>query len=570
VYEFFSLIPPSAKEQRKKLKHQYQLQNKKFLDAEREKDKNKFGELGLIMKGLGERFEEIGDYYFASQAYLQWGRANDEPLRGTDADLKTAHDAYLKAVQAREKLELLDIHHAQTKERQQHLEAAGFGDPAKGPPKAAEPKEGAAITLAPTFELVEEIEEYRRPLFTADSLYLMWSTVQLRGKGTSTKFNGMKDSPTVLRVGSAEVMVDTDGDGEGDVEVPMTGKLVPVQVPIGSGDGQRQWGFLAAVGGTRDTYNGIQYNASASDEYMSIYVAPAGSVVADLAGTQVRIFDDNMDGIYGSAPMSWAHTGLVPHWEENYQYDFDSVVVGAEKAAQPWSEFLRIGAAWYRMESADTGLAIKATPMLDLTTGKLKLDLKGLSADWVVVRGAERSKYENCFFEIAGNRGGVEVPVGMYSLVAGQVSKGSKAQMAKALIVPGRNAPSWTVAPGETTEVELGAPFGFAFDTTEDAESLTVVGDSVAITGSGGESYQRLWNCVVRPEVSIREAGSKRGSKPEDMSGAGTQEELAEKGFQYAWFPYDLVLEKKSAEDHEAMLLEKKNKLFGKIESEWR
>jgi hypothetical protein len=396
---------------------------------------------------------------------------------------------------------------------------------------------------------------------------MMWPNIQMREKGTSTKFQAIKDSPTVMRIASSKVMVDENGDGEGDVEVPMTGKLVPIHVKLGSGETEREWGFLAAVGSNRDTLNGIQYNASPSDEVLVIYVAPAASMVADVNGTEIRILDDNMDGIYGSPPKDWGFLGLI---QDYFQRDGDSVVIGDSTVAVPWSEYLEIGDRWYRMESAESGVEIKATPVLDVVTGKLKLDLKGLEADWVVVKGMDKSGHENAYFEIANAKSGVNVPTGAYQLFAGQVSKGKGAQILKALMLPTRNTPTWTVEAGKTTAVKLGAPFGFDFHVSQDATTATVVGESISVTGSANESYQRLWNCAVRPEASMREAGSKRGSKGEDMRGADTQEELGDKGHKYAWFPFDLVLEKKNDKDVEVQLVSKKNKLFGKIESVWR
>jgi len=570
VYEYYSLLGAEEKRHRKTLRAKYDVQNKNFLEAEAAKDKTKFGELGMQMKALGESFEQIGDYYFGSQAYLFYGRAFDEALRGSDADLKMAHDGYLKSWELREKIGLKDIYYAQAKERQSHLEAAGFGDPAKGPKSPAGPAEptlGATITLAPTFQLVEEVDEVQRPMYTADPVYMMWPSVNMRAKGSSGKFLAMEPSPEVMRTGSAKVEVDTDGDGAGDVEVPMTGKITPVQITLGSGDTERQWGFLAVVAGDRDTFNGIQYNGAPSDDLLQLYVAPGGSLVADVAGTPIRIFDDNMDGLYGSPPKRWAYAGLI---DGDVQADVDSVQIDGAKVAVPWSEYLEIGGAWYQMESADSGVEIKATPVQDLETGKLKLDLKGLDADYVIVKGVDKSRWENAYFDIASVKSGVTVPAGAYQLFSGKISKGKKAQMMKALMLPTRNTPTWTVEAGKTTTAKLGAPFGFDFHVSQDANSATVVGVSISVLGSANESYQRLWNCVVRPEVSMREEGTKRGSKGEDMKGPGSQQELADNGFNYAWFPYDLTLEKKDDERVEVQLFEKKNKLFGKIESVWR
>jgi seryl-tRNA synthetase len=130
-------------------------------------------------------------------------------------------------------------------------------------------------------------------------------------------------------------------------------------------------------------------------------------------------------------------------------------------------------------------------------------------------------------YDLAAAKLGLAVPAGSYQLFAGQVGQGSKLQKMKALVLPAKNAPPVTVRPGETATFELGAPFTFDFSVHQDATKLTVVGDSIAIKGKGGETYQRLWNCVVRPEVFTREAGKKRGSKGESMKAAESQQEVA-------------------------------------------
>lgn len=570
TYEYFSLLRPEIKEHRRKLKVKYDVNHKKFIKAEEAKDKNQFGGIGMEMKGVAEGFAEIGDHFFASQAYLFYGKAFDEFLRGSDADLRRACEAFEKCVQSREKIGLKDQLYSQTRERYLHLEKAGYGDPEKAAGAAAKgstPTEAsAALPIATTFEVVSDLTAYRRPFYNGDELYAMWLGLYFKDKGSSSTFAQMQDnSPKVFRTGASKVEVDVDGDGQGDVEIPLTGKITPVQFTLGEGEERREWAFLSAVGGQRDNYNGIQFNLSPSDENMTVYIAPAASLVGMVGATPIRVFDDNMDGVYGSDPMEWGHLGMV---DEVFQTDLDSVVVGSSKVAQPWSEYMKIGEGWYKMASAKGGMEITATPVADVETGTAKLSMKGVKADWLVVRG--NGTYENSFFEIAASKG-TEVPAGRYELVVGQVSKGKKTQMAKALVVAGRNTPVWTVEPGKTTTIQLGGPFGFDFEIEQDDENVTVFGDTIAVTGSADERYLRLWNCVVRPEVSLREAGKKRGGKGEAMKRAATQEEVSDHGYKSAWFPFDMVLpKKKSGTDMEAQLFEKKNKLFGKIESVWR
>ena len=155
-------------------------------------------------------------------------------------------------------------------------------------------------------------------------------------------------------------------------------------------------------------------------------------------------------------------------------------------------------------------------------------------------------------------------------LECGQISKGKRQQMMKALIVPSDNTRSWTVPDGETITMELGAPFDFSFKYDQDEETISVDGKSIFITGAAGESYQRLWNCVPTPELISRKKGTKRGKELQKLRHAGSQQEL-DQGWEWAWYPFNATIEKsKKGEIVELQLFEKKNKLFGKIESEWR
>jgi hypothetical protein len=86
----------------------------------------------------------------------------------------------------------------------------------------------------------------------------------------------------------------------------------------------------------------------------------------------------------------------------------------------------------------------------------------------------------------------------------------------------------------------------------------------------GGERYERVWGAVSQPAVSYREKGAKRGSKGEEMDVIKDQDALY-KSRKAAWFPIDVTLDKRpSVTEVEVQLVEKKNKLFGKITSIWK
>ena len=167
------------------------------------------------------------------------------------------------------------------------------------------------------------------------------------------------------------------------------------------------------------------------------------------------------------------------------------------------------------------------------------------------------------------------VPVGKYKLFFGLIRKGKKQQVMKSLILPGRRTPAWIAEAGKTTVVPFGAPYSFDFSQTLKDGMLTVKGSSVTLIGASFERYERLWNCVAKPELAWRKAGTKRGSKPEkfpileDLNARDEQGKSHDPG--ETFHPLDLTVETKlkDTEGVEVQLIEKKNKLFGAIESAW-
>lgn len=580
VYEYFSLLEPSLKVERTKLKSRYDKAQREYVaNLQGAKDSSKFNLLSGTFEGLAQAFEVIGDKYFASQAWILQGSCNREDVRGADADLYATCAAYKKAVADREEIELKDNYWSQTKQKYESLANQGFdrekptgaepstgGAPSGPPAPASEPaSSGAAITAAMGFARVTDPFQFERPTYYDDELYQTWNYLYLQGRGSSTKVNTLGPlSPTAMRVGANEIRIDADGDGEGEIQVPITGNLEPVEFEIGAGAERRRWACLTTLGTDKEYYQAMQINLAPTDDSYQLYFVPAASVVGEIGGESVRVFDDNGDGIYGTTePPTWQHRGIH---EGDFQPELDSIAIGSSKRARPWSEYQEVGGQWYQLASAQGGKQLQATPV-EVETGTLKLKFKGGKPAWLVVRG--RGKLEHSYFDLA--EGSAEVPAGTYALFYGELRKGKKRQVQKAVILPGPSTPTWTVEAGGTTTVELGAPFRFDFTFERKGESAIVSGKSVLVLGSGNERYERLWDCVPRPDVSWREAGSKRGSKPEEMDLVLDQEKLGELGWDSAWFPLDLAVELKGdPKGIELQLTEKKNKLFGSIESDWK
>lgn len=575
MYEYFSLIDPVYKEERRKLKLRYDKAYDRYNGNFEKRDQPTYGVLYNEFETLSKAFSDLGDYYFSGQCWLMAYTCTSEGTRGDNADLYKACHALKMMIADRKKVDLQDNKYLEASTAYSYLKANGYdeapGDegggeagPAGGPPKAGPRKEAAAVAIQLGFEMIDDFLAYERPSYYADEIHNLWTRIALQKKGSKTSFSSLgKLSPKLERTGSAEVLIDADGDGEGEVSVPLRGNVDPIQFEVGEGGEKRPWGCLTKIGTQSDMYQSIQISMQPTDDQMQIYLAPGASMVGDVEGTSVRIIDENMDGIYGGEPTFWGHDGLT---KDMLHPEVDSMLIGGSKRALPYSEYQKIGDKWYRLEVENFGTAIRAYAT-ELVTGKVKVSFKGGKPTWIIVQG--KGKYEKCYFDLMQKD--LELPVGGYTLLCGELRKGKKLQTMKALMLPGKGMPTWTVSAGETTKVQLGAPFGFDFTFENSADSVTVHGDSIAVTGVGGERYERLWNCVARPEIAYRPKGRGKGAKGGDMKLALSQEEINEGGWKVAWFPYDLTVKKKSKSDEtEVMLTQKKNKLFGKIESDWK
>ena len=572
-YNYFSLdLQGAFKKSRRDLVDVYRAKLREYNDVKSRKDPARLGSLGMDFNGLAASFKDIGDLYLAAMCYGIYGEAFDVTLMGNQADFKRACEGWKKNLELREALELNNEKNVEIKKRIEFLEASGHGAPATSAPGATDPAAGGAASSAPVplnavFELVPDIETYARPAFHADVNYQIWPAIVLQGIDSKASIPTLERSPGIVRLSATKIGVDVNGDGTGEVEVPLTGKIGPVLLTLGEGDQQRPWAFLATIGQQQDTYQGFKYNLSADETQMQVFVNAAGSMVGTVDGIRVQVIDENMDGVYGGPPAELAYIGVR---EGSSQRDVDTVVIGESKVARPWSELQKIGDSWYKLERDQAG-GLQAS-RADVKTGTLALDLKGVDASWLILRGT--GNLSRCFFDVVdGGAKKVEVPEGTYELYCGQVSSGKRTQMMKALVLPGATVPAFRALAGETMKVELGSPFGFDFKYSQDEETISVEGSSIVVTGRGGETYQRFWNCVPIVEVNVRKAGSGKGKKEEKMQPVGSQEELIDAGNDYrnAWFPLSAVIRKpKSGETVELQLVEKKNKLFGKIESTWK
>lgn len=534
-----------------------------------------FNGAGESFLGLSKGFEKLGDWLFAARAAVYAALCYDTAARGKGADLRKACEAFGIAVACFDKIEFNIYYYEQTKARHDALVKDGFAealpDPNAPPPVAPSSSKTAQPLVAKTaFELIKGPDDFLRPSFFNDEVYQIWPVVPLGSKGSTGQFMALDKGPKFVRTDAAKIGLDFGGDGTVEKPLPLTGNFVTVDFDLGEGEALRKFAFVFKTGIQDDFFQGLKINLQPSDEQVQVYCMNAGSVVGQVNGINVRVIDDNMDGVYGSDPRGWLYPGLS---EQIQQPDLDSIVVGDSKRARPWSKYQEIGGAWYELAAENGGATLKATP-LDVQTGTLKLDFKGPLPNWLVVRGT--GNIEKCYFDLVNEaKKPVSVPAGVYEVCCGEIRAGKKQQVAKCMILAGPNTKKFTVTAGAETVVKLGGPFNIEFTAEKGEEQVKVKGKSVTVVGCSFERYERMWNCSLRPEISWRKAGTKKGSKPERMVVIQDLYEQDEKGaFKWntsdTWRPADSVVAIKKGDSVEVQLVEKKNRLLGELESDWR
>lgn len=574
VYEYYALIPSHVRAERYKLEKAYNRLLGRLAEAKEGPD---FELISGEFEGIALAFEQLGDKYFAAQCW--WGVADcqDETRRKADADLRRACRCYGRYVELADEIGLRCASYHSVRQRWEYLARMGLDKkPEEGGGRApGEVLEDASVVLTTPmrFEAVDNFGDYERPGYGLDEVYQIWPSLNFGAKGSTCRFGTMesgprKGGPLVKRDAMAKVLVDGDGDGTPEQSIPLTGNFELVEIKLDPGPDAMGWAFLGVTGIQKDRYQNCDFNLEGNKDYLGIYVAPAASAVGTLGDVPIRIFDDNMDGAYGSVALLWNYTGTTA---ERSQPDLDSMIIGDGDRAQPWSQYAKVGDVWYKLEPENHGASLKATAV-ELDTGTLKVDYKGGKPGWLIVRGLD--ELGECYYDLAdAGKKGLEVPVGRYEFFYGDLRKGKKQEVLKALILGGPKQPKYTVVKGETTTIKMGKPFGMLFEHNTSGKETTVLGKTVVVSGAGGEVYERLWNCRLRPEASWRKRGSKRGTRAEDFKLVENQFEIGNHGndWNVMWFPLDLPLNLKQdvPEGVEVQVIDKKNKLFGGVTSDW-
>ena len=210
------------------------------------------------------------------------------------------------------------------------------------------------MVAALEFEELKLLKDLGRPNYYLDEHRQIWPAVALKAPGSRAEIPRVDGAPVVIREGAARSFstpTATEGDrlaDEGQVREPGA-RARP-------GDTKRKWAVLTEVGRQED-HQGQPMNLLATDGQYLVYI-PGGCMKGTVSGETIRVYDDNLDGVYGSPASSWQHFGLVTG---DAQFEFDSIRVGKEKKARPFSEYVDLGSAgWHQIKTENKGTSLSA------------------------------------------------------------------------------------------------------------------------------------------------------------------------------------------------------------------
>ncbi|MCP3915895.1 MAG: hypothetical protein GY711_10090 [bacterium] len=272
------------------------------------------------------------------------------------------------------------------------------------------------------------------------------------------------DGFDVHQQGPLKLRVDTNGDGKLDADVKGNSGYLRL---VGKTDDGETFAY-----GTRFKITGDHYSFAAS-----------GAMCGKLNGISIQVIDQNNNGIYND-------------------FGQDALVVGRAKGATFLSRVVNADGELFQIELSEDGSELSYEPFegetatLDMTGSH---DSRGKLVSAVISnRGGEHH------FNVARERGAMQVPAGDYRFVFGFLKKGEET----AQVRTGKMGPL-KLAAGSEREVEWGGPVVAEFDYDVRDETITVR-PNVAFYGSAGEEYHTFKPDAKSPKIIVSDKKSRK------------------------------------------------------------
>jgi hypothetical protein len=547
--------------------------------AQKARDKASFDEAINMLTDLANQFAAIGESEYQAYCITLVGDAHRE-----NENKLEAVKAYDLADQVLTKAGYRNwLFSGQVKQVRDALKAEGF-DPNAKPGDESVPKGNTASSWAkePAGEKWSDPEQLKvvisedlpykvlSPSYTSGENTQAWQTWVLNGSSKTPsdfedRFQPLGRKLKVHREGVKAFF--TDGEQKKPWELTLSAKpqMVEMKREVKDVEGNvhlLKYAFLLATGGDQESFFGMSINSTPRADQMLVRYHAAAYLKGKVLGQDITIYDDNSSGGFGDP----AGVRLGTNSEQPQFIYNDAMVFGKSKVAQPWTEFLEVDGAYYRLKLDPDNFSV-VTRKLDVDTGTVKLVWKApFKPDIIIIE--ETREFKGAFFAI--DKTPQRVPVGMYRVSYGIARKGSKTSQDSCLILGGKST-SFKVEKDKETVIELGEPFTFDFKTEPlGSGGLKVIGNTVIVYGKAGEMYCHFRDDPPIPDkVAMRVKGGSGVGKPQEMKRA-TIDDYNKNGAS-VWSPLDLELPASDGQTYEVQItLSKHAMLGGPIKSEWQ
>ncbi len=360
--------------------------------------------------------------------------------------------------------------------------------------------------------------------FNASGWPLAWRGIFL--EGTAPKdMDGFSDGPVTLqRTGASKYFAIVDKENPKSKKVPLKIGAKPraMYVPYMKGDEETEYAFWFYVGGTQVQVGGVTLNLSPQwgrRKTAFVYYRSASILSCKIAGQEVKLYDENFNGMVGEDPGSvrFGDFRLGGGLEKPLSHPtVDSMRIGGNKHLLPFSRYVHLGDVWYRLRVLGNNERLNYRPLDPATvpTGTIVYKWKGPSKakpKHVIVR--EMSFFKGAAFDlVAGGRKGIEVPAGEYEIFYGRIYNGKAPRANYSVLLKGKS-PSIKVEAGKTVTVQLGAPFHLEFEKKQEGRNLIMDSSTFWIRGNFGVKYTSFMPEVLEPDLLVAKDQNGKGAR---------------------------------------------------------
>lgn len=413
------------------------------------------------------------------------------------------------------------------------------------------------------------------PSFQQPDQYQLWNQTYMDGQGPvdfdaqrSGLFQPDGKGWSLSRDGLESFSIDTNGDGE--PEATFAASSTPARIELVTHTG-KSWPIMVCTPGQTEQMFDASYNYAPVESGARIRFFPATYWEGDVLGETWQVFDCNADGQFG-VTRDWTGDPVTDYDADDILFfEPDGVLIGRSKRVIPFSSVLPVGETFYRV-TPDSSRGTVTLQEMNLATGEVLLDFDSKVAPSHVILRETSGALDGAYIDVVPERRGkgVAVPVGVWQVCLGRISKGSKTSQDQVRIYTGKTQP-FKVEAGKTVTLEMGAPYTLDFRTRRSGDELLLDSRTLRVYGRAGEEYAMFFDDPLQPNLEVRDSDGKKVGKPSKMRRVGVGEWQTNTGADnILWFPLEQSVPVSPGQTLELRLEQKAHSLLGgPLQSDW-